>query len=174
VHVCFATGGGPACIAQGNHGGFTNVLSSFPGGINQMETFDSVFTGDLTLNAVPLGSLILTGPVQVLIQNRSNDNQTGTFQTEMLAMNLVGGGMMVRESPTLPSLGQTSITPGFTVDSFFDVFTELSLDGGSTWIPQTTGPTRVTLMPDVPEPSTAGLLAIGGLAVLVLRRRRLA
>jgi hypothetical protein len=46
---------------------------------------------------------------------------------------------MIRESPTLPSLGQTSITDLggglYQIDSFFDVFTELSIDGGNTWLP---------------------------------------
>ena len=44
---------------------------------------------------------------------------------------------MLRESPTLQSLGRTGIEPvaggGFKIDSFFDVFTEISLDGGQTW-----------------------------------------
>ncbi|MBM3934233.1 MAG: CHRD domain-containing protein [SAR202 cluster bacterium] len=74
-------------------------------------------------------------------------------QTEMIAMNLVGhssmGPVIVRESPTLQSLGMLRETvnnvpgtldvPPFTsvgtVDSFFDIFTELSIDGGANWIP---------------------------------------
>jgi hypothetical protein len=48
-------------------------------------------------------------------------------------------GMMIRESPTLASTGQTTITDlgggQFRIDSFFDVFTELSLDGGQSWSP---------------------------------------
>ena len=43
---------------------------------------------------------------------------------------------MVRESPTLASLGQTTITDigggSFKIDSFFDIFTKLSLDNGVT------------------------------------------
>ena len=74
----------------------------------------------------------------------------GTWPIELLAMNLVGnppglGPIMIRESPTLASVGQHTLhpmpgTPSMPdgmlfIDSFFDVFTELSIDGGQTWTP---------------------------------------
>lgn len=70
-----------------------------------------------------------------------------TFHTEMLSLSLSGGslpaGVMIRESPTLASTGKTRISPqssgAFRIDSFFDVFTELSLDGGQTWTPANGG-----------------------------------
>jgi hypothetical protein len=112
----------------------------------------------------------------------------------MLSMNLTGvvstplGSMtvMIRESPTRASTGRTSVTEGSTeptsaedpptgggmplyqIDSFFDVFTELSFDGGQTWIPSD-GPAGVNL---VPEPSSFGLLAVTGLVALAWRVRR--
>jgi hypothetical protein len=103
-------------------------------------------------------------------------NVTGTFNTEMLALSLSGtspfGPYMVRESPTLATLGQTSITNIggglYHIDSFFDVFTELSLDGGNSWIPSDTS-THVVLEP---EPASAGLLALVGVAGLIRRRGR--
>ena len=60
----------------------------------------------------------------------------------MLQLDLtLGGGTLIRESPTRQSLGQTQITDlgggQFRIDSFFDVFTELSVDGGQTWLPST-------------------------------------
>jgi hypothetical protein len=74
--------------------------------------------------------------------------------------------MMLRESPTLPSLGTTTVAsqPGgvFHIDSFFDIFTELSLDGGQTWIPADNS-IRVSGSGNVaPEPSTMALVVIGG------------
>ena len=64
-----------------------------------------------------------------------------TFSTEILQLDLSGGGqpVMLRESPTLHSTGQTKLrespSKGYRVSSFFDVFLELSVDGGTTWTP---------------------------------------
>ncbi len=53
--------------------------------------------------------------------------------------NLAPYGVILRESPSVPSIGTSTVTrlPGgdFYVDSFFDIFTEVSLDGGSNWEP---------------------------------------
>lgn len=59
---------------------------------------------------------------------------------------------------------------GFLIDSSFDAFTELSLDGGASFFPNLGGPSRFTL---VPEPSawTLVLLGICG-GRLVARRQR--
>ena len=37
------------------------------------------------------------------------------------------------------------------VSSFFDIFTEISVDGGATWSPATTGPAEVSLFPRHPS-----------------------
>ena len=51
--------------------------------------------------------------------------------------------VMLRESTTLASTGQTTIDSapggGFMISSFFDIFTEVSLDGGATWTRQFDG-----------------------------------
>ncbi len=60
---------------------------------------------------------------------------------EMVALSLVSTVdpmVRVRESPTSASLGQMAISSdgsggGGTFDSFFDIFVEISLNGGSTW-----------------------------------------
>ena len=70
------------------------------------------------------------------------------YDTELLQLDISGGdlpsGMRLRESPTLASTGKTAISPApggeFVVSSFFDVFTELSLDNGMTWFASTSAP----------------------------------
>jgi hypothetical protein len=72
------------------------------------------------------------------------------YDTEMLELNIVSGlpqDMLLRESPTLASTGKTAISPapggGFIIDSFFDVFTEVSINGGLTWQVSTGAPPRM-------------------------------
>ncbi len=78
----------------------------------------------------------------VLFSTTAFANGCESFDTEMLSMTLTThtafGPLMIRESPTLPSRGQTSVcgsTGNYHIDSFFDVFTELSVDGGQSWSP---------------------------------------
>ena len=66
---------------------------------------------------------------------------TRRFETEMLQLDLSGGTLpytlAFRESPSHASSGVTTIRAvpgGFMIDSFFDVFTEMSPDG-SIWYP---------------------------------------
>jgi hypothetical protein len=128
-----------------------------------------------TVNGMGPFLIEMLGPVTTLVRNKVG-NTTGTFDTEMLAMSLTGvtplGPLMVRESPTLPSLGSTSITDigggMYHIDSFFDVFTELSLDGGQNWIPSQ-GSTRVNLCP---EPASAMLVSLAFVGWASLLRRR--
>ena len=66
-----------------------------------------------------------------------------TVAIEMVAMSLVSIAnpmLRVRESPTLSSSGTMTMVSdgsgnGGTLNSFFDVFVELSLDGGQSWVP---------------------------------------
>jgi len=80
------------------------------------------------------------------------------YDTEMLQLNISGGGlpadMLIRESPTLVSPGKTAISPapggGYIVDSFFDVFTEVSENGGESWQASTSAPPRMRFTGVVP------------------------
>ncbi|MBL0928262.1 MAG: hypothetical protein IBJ11_11535 [Phycisphaerales bacterium] len=145
-----------------------------PFGPDEQEQFQSSLTGMISVNGSPFQPFSGSGPVTTRVFNKIG-NITGTFNTEMLAMDLSGsspfGPFLVRESPTLASTGQTTITNIggglFHIDSFFDVFTELSIDGGATWIPGDSS-TRVTLMP---APASTCLLALAGVAAMRRRRR---
>jgi hypothetical protein len=97
----------------------------------------------------------------VRVVNAGTVGSTMIFDTEMLQLDISGGtlppGIHVRESPTRQSLGRTTIRPGsggFYIDSFFDVFTELSLDGGQTWMPSDNGAGRIEM--DIINPTPAG------------------
>lgn len=85
-----------------------------------------------------------SGPASMTISNTTDiGSTTSTFDTEMLSLDLTGGSaeigsFMLRESPTKQSLGKHTIASnprGYRVSSFFDVFLELSTDGGVTWYP---------------------------------------
>jgi hypothetical protein len=166
VTLCYLTAP-PTCLTNG-------VLTIIPPPTIQFlsgNEFDTVnATLDFTLTGFVSGNFHLTGTGQIEILNRPNDNTFGTFNTEMLALDLSGGGLRLRESPTLASHGTTTESSGggqpFLISSFFDVFTELSLDGGQTWMPAT----RDQPFDLVPEP--ASLVLVGGALVLVSRLRK--
>jgi hypothetical protein len=79
------------------------------------------------------------------------DGVTDFYDTEMTQLDISGlpAGVMIRESPTKASLGRTTISSaigGDQIDSFFDIFIEVSTDGGQSWYPAQTGPDPVTLV----------------------------
>ena len=146
-----------------------------PSGPNEIENFSASLTSGISVNSSPIQPASGNGAGTAEAFGKIG-NVTGTFNTEMLALNITGtspfGPYMLRESPTLASTGQTTIAPigggMFHIDSFFDVFVELSIDGGQTWIPDSTGPERITLEP---EPGSALMLALA-ISGATMRRRR--
>jgi hypothetical protein len=95
------------------------------------------------------------------------------WNTQMLQLDLVGGtlpsNVRIREAAQPPSLGHLTVNNGFLVNSFFDVFTELSLDGGQNWAPASE---PIHLVGSVPEPASLCAFAIAGLGLIGRRRRR--
>jgi len=86
----------------------------------------------------PLGPVTLSGPINITYFGRSTLTALGTFTSQITFLNFTGtfNGHTIEAmlNPASPSLGMTSVNevPGgqFRVDSFFDVFAELSIDGG--------------------------------------------
>ncbi len=79
----------------------------------------------------------------VMAQQTMVDSDTRFFDAEILSIKVQPGAtqlpILLRESPSKASLGKTFVRNGpslsrpFLVSSFFDVFIEVSLDGGQTW-----------------------------------------
>lgn len=129
----------PSCTMDDiRHRCFTDVNRQTMG-IDELETFDSIWDAMMDFGSGPV-SASLIGPVQTITYGRTLGT-TGTFDTEIVSMTLSGDvdGMpiILRESPTHASLGQTIITDLggelYQFESFFDVFIELSVDGGESW-----------------------------------------
>jgi len=171
VHAEYMDGALDIILRDIRHSGFTNINRT-PSSGNTFETFNSTVMGNVSVNNSPFQPISLSGPVAVELFNYTPNN-TGTFNTEMTQLDLSNGSVMIRESPTLSSLGTTTITDigggQFRIDSFFDIFTELSLDGGNSWTPST-GSTHVDLA-NTPLPSTWLMLLSGfiGLGYFVYR-----
>ncbi len=133
--VCFP--GSPVCIRDLELQDPTACTSASAG------TFDSFFDITYRIQRSTDGGSTFT-PVSGVTSGGMHFMTTSppypqVIETELLSLDLTGGSpFMIRESPSRPSVGQTAITPdagGYRIDSFFDVFTELSVDGGQTWLP---------------------------------------
>ncbi len=130
VHAMYSGPGLDVVLSMVQHRGFTNIKRDTVGQ-DEIETFQSTLSGLASVNGTSNAPFSLSG--QVMVESFGKAGMvTGTFDTEMLSMNLTGTvlGMPVeiRVSPTLASTGQTSITDIggglYQIHSFFDVFTE--------------------------------------------------
>ncbi len=171
-HAQYPTASPPFTISAADHlalDGCGNLGGTPPPVGNGSMTFDNFFSS-LTVDT-NFGTFTGVGPVSVKVTGTADPQM---FDTEMLSMSISGGsmppGVVVREDPDRPSLGKTTIMPMggmWSIDSFFDVFTEISSDGGATWHDSLTSG-RVTL---VPEPTGLALFGLGLVALLGRRFR---
>jgi hypothetical protein len=183
--VPYASSGGvgcfPAVAVCVEPGTFvlTSVVSSTFNALGQDIITNTSYLGTLTTLAhVPIGPVSLSGTVEQEVLGRTSPTELGTWDTEIVALSLsgpvLGHTLTLTLDGSTPSLGSTSITLAgpdgpFRIDSFFDVFVELSLDTVPPLV-TTRGPVHLSL---VPEPSSLALLA-GGLVAFAAWRRRTA
>ena len=126
------------------HSNFPNPINPPP--LNASATYtalNTLVTAELSVDAVTWATAAGSGPLTTKITNTSaTGDTTSSFTTEIMQLTIAGNGpfgpFMLRESPTRQSLGRHTIRPdprGFRISSFFDVFLELSTDGGQNWVP---------------------------------------
>ena len=126
----------------------------------------------------PTGPIDLTGTVAEDVLGRTSATELGTWVTDLVGLSLsgtaLGHTLTLTLDTSMPSTGSTLIEAatnlrGFRIDSFFDIFVDLSLD---TTPPLTTtrGPITVTAVA-VPEPASLALLATGLLSLPIGSRR---
>jgi hypothetical protein len=172
--------GGTVRLDQVFHYGFQSSYAPPAQGVTDTHTFGSLL--QLT-GAVNIGGGTWAPFQQTDVANTTTVRITGTmglpgdYSTEMLALNLSAltpwGTLLIRESPTLASTGHTTLTPivgGYQIDSFFDIYTELSLDDGMSWIPDAGGPCHVAYR-CIPEPGVVAMAGLGLIGVMAMCRR---
>jgi hypothetical protein len=146
VHRAFTASYPPPSTGRTNMESFgskVDFMCSSDGG----NTFQS-FTGDAQCT--------------VMVVGMGTNGSDQVFQNQMVQLDLNGGNMptnmMLRISPNpeTPSAGSTIITPSgadFLINSSFNMFVDLSLDGGTTWMPSS-APGDMELHIDPANPPT--------------------
>ena len=146
-HARYSDGTNVYDLTQPKHERFTSCdppPAPNPGSSTQ-HSFGSQVSGSLSMNGGPQQSLLCPANTMVRVTGNHQTGSTRFFDTEMLQLDLIGGtlppGVLIRESPSKQSTGKTAISDlgggQFRIDSFFDIFTELSVDGGQTYHPST-------------------------------------
>ena len=169
-HALYANG---IIITNASHKRFLQSFPPPPPGGSQVESTGSTVEGQVSMNGgASFSPFSAPAAMQVQVSSTMDAGNTRYFNTEMLALNISGGslpgGIMVRESPSKQSLGRTSVrtdAADYKVSSFFDIFTEVSLDGGQTWSPSTTAPGGMTLGPQTNNPPPLRLACSSNITV---------
>ena len=181
-HNHYATGGPVFDLTNLIHRAFTTCTPVPTAGNSVTDTFSSTLDFDLSTNGgAAVHHSVPGAQTSVIVTNAGSVGSTTTYSTQMIQLDLnLGGGVLIRESPTLQSNGQTQITNSgggiFQIDSFFDVFTELSIDNGASWTPSTSvnggGPiANHVALAVVPEPATLSILGLSLFGLAAARRR---
>jgi hypothetical protein len=180
-----------ACVNPGPFIQTSLVSDNFSGGSQEIianVTYDATLTPPRESNII--GSVVLTGTVEEIVLGRSSNGETGTFTVDITALTLSGPlslpgsslngrTLMVTldtSNPSDTSSGTTTITPDgseFKINSFFDVFADITLDLPPPLISPSTSVGPILTIA-VPEPSTwaMALLGFASLAFAAFRRPR--
>ncbi len=135
---------------------FTAAIAPPLPGITTSHTFNETVDLEISYDG---GSTFThaTAPATVGVQitcRLGDDGTTEYYDTEMTQLDIHGGtlpaGVQISESLTRASLGRTTSSAvgggaTYQMDSFFDIYTEVSTDGGMSWQPSFVGPGTVYL-----------------------------
>lgn len=176
------------CLENITISNFTNITSQIVGG-NQLTKADVSLNASAFQNTSPgtppgtpgnfIGPIQLNGEMDVTYFNKTTASEFGTFSDKITFLDLSGTfhgltgthTITATLNPNEASTGQTTVTrigtepPEFRISSFFDVFAEISIDGG----PFVPGPGRVAQLGETPEPAYYGAVGILLAAMLVRR-----
>jgi hypothetical protein len=180
--VCFTVGGDNDCLQNLTITASGIVNDSYSGG-NEHTTFSGVLSGNLvdttTNQNLGLFSLPSLSNVDLELQSRAS-GADGTFSSFFnvfsFSGNLPGLGAAVINQDGAPDMtGSTTINgpnPGgsFSVTSYFDIFTELSLNNGATFIPSSQSQSEFDLAQS-PEPGSALMCLLGVTSLIAMVRR---
>jgi hypothetical protein len=157
-------------------GKILSATSSFAGG-DEFVVLNELVTGDLGLGSTPIGVFSVTGALDLTLAGRGSANQTGTFLGTVTFLDYTGSILGIplefTLDPTSTSTAQITIArlqespPLYRIDSFFDIFSDISIEGGA---PIPVGSFPITGVA-APEPATLALLGLPLIAIAGLRRR---
>jgi hypothetical protein len=163
----------------------TSATSTFVGGNQEIvaqATYDAALTPPPPAPPVTIGSVALTGTVDMTVFGRTSNSETGPFTTDITGLDLTGMLTLPPANPlngqvldvtldtTQTSSGTTTITrheQQFRIDSFFDIFVDASVPSLGLSSP----PIGISVAA-VPEPSTWAMLLIGFAGLAFAARRR--
>ena len=179
--ICVLLGPG-VCIVGASLSSFTGTKSTFDMSGQAVDSSITLTADVYTDVGGKPGTLIapvtLAGPIGILYAGRMNDTELGTFTSSLTELDLTGTfhgitthTIEIMLNPVMTSSGPTTVAPSggnYRIDSFFDVFAELSLDGG----PFMAGPSRTFTLTPIPEPGSISLLALGLVGVIGKLRQR--
>jgi PEP-CTERM motif len=179
-----------ACVNPGPFIQTSIVSDTFSGGNQDIVanvTYDATLTpvGGTTI----IGSVALTGTIDETVLGRTSNTETGSFTVDLTALTLSGPlslpsvplldgrTLMVgldTSNPSDTSSGTTTVAadgPAFRINSFFDVFADITLDLPPPFTSPSTSVGPILLVA-VPEPSTwaMALLGFAGLGYAGYRR----
>jgi len=142
--LCFPHLGPGVCVVGASMHRFNGTTSTFDNSGQSVDLSISLTAKVYTdVNGMPgtlIACILLQGAIGILHASRINDKELGTFTSTMTEFDLTGTfhGITTHTLEIVPNPMMTSSRPttvaqfgsGFKVNSFFDKFADISLDGG--------------------------------------------